>query len=133
MRGVLGVLWEPTLLPSHFQCAVVFKDGLVSASSRVLEARLFNGLKGATCYEAPGYPSVLFVGEPVIELLDAMYPGRPKEAAGIDPFGRVCIEAKAPNMNAVDGVSAVEFVAPVFRNPHIIEDPREVLSRRRIA
>lgn len=133
MRGVLGILWAPTLLPSHFQCAVIFKDGLSSALSRVLEARMFNGLKGATCYEAPGYPSVLFIGEPVIELLDAMYPGRPKEAAGIDPFGRVCIEAKATNMLAVDGIQAVEFVTPVFSNPLITEDPREVLSKRRTA
>lgn len=131
MRGVLGILWAPTLLPSHFQCAVLFKDGFVSADSRVLEGRTFNGLKGSLCYEAPGYASVLCIGEPLVEVLDAMYPGRVKEVAALDPFGRICVEAKAPSMIAIDGVQPLEFMPPVFRTPNITEDPREVLSRRR--
>lgn len=130
MRGVLGVLWEPTLLPTHFQCSVLFKDGFISASSRVLEARTFHGLKGSYCFEAPGYPSVLCIGEAIVELLDAMYPGRAKESAVVDPFGRPCVEVKAPNMIAMDGIQPLKFVTPVFRT-QLIEDPLVVLSRRR--
>lgn len=131
MRGVLGVIWEPMLFPTHFQCAVLFKDGFSSALSRVLEARTFHGLKGSWCFEAPGYPGVLCIGEPVIELLDGMYPGRAKESAGVDPFGRPCVEVKAPNMNAVDGVSPVGFVKPLFRTPNPTEDPLVILCTRR--
>lgn len=130
MRGVLGVLWDPTLLPTHFQCSVLFKDGFISASSRVLEARTFHGLKGSQCFEAPGYPSVLCIGGVVVELLDAMYPGRAKESAVVDPFGRPCVEAKAASMLAMDGVQPLVFVSPVFRT-QIIEDPLVILSKRR--
>lgn len=131
MRGVLGVLWAPTLFPTHYQCAVLFKDGFLSADSRILEARTFNGLKSSSIFEAPGYPSVLCIGESLVELLDAMYPGRVKEAAVIDPFGRICVEAKAANALAIDGVQPVLFTPPVFRIPTNTEDPREALSKRR--
>lgn len=130
MRGVLGVIWEPTLFPTHFQCAVVFKEGFSSALSRVLESRTFHGLKGSHCFEAPGYPGVLCIGEGVLEQLDGMYTGRAKEAAGLDPFGRPCVEARAANMNAVDGVQPVGFVRPFFRTPNTTEDLIEVLCKR---
>lgn len=127
----MGVIWEPTLFQIHMTCRVLFEDGFMSEPSRILEGIPLHEIKGSLMFEAPGYPAVLVIGFSALEYLDCMYPGRCKEAAAEDPFGRPCVEVTAPNALAVDGIQPVMFAAPVFNTPH--GGLLEALAKRRLA
>ena len=129
---VLGVLWVPSTLPTHFFARVAFMSGVLSAPSRLLEPvnPFAHGFTKSLIFAAPGFPSVLIIGDAAIELLDRRFEGRVKEAAGEDPFGRPCVEALATLGSVLE--TGTKFAPPVF-DTLMDPEPAMALDSRRIS